>query len=104
MGAPPYRTRLTTFLALREDLRARCPRALWFDLRFRDRIYVMQPPEPATTPSAPEGAASLAPAAPAGPDPTTVETAPRAIPVSLVPFAPGADPAGPPVPGEFEER
>ncbi len=104
MGAPPYRTRLTTFLALREELRARCPRALWFDLRFRDRIYVMQPPEPATTPAAPEGAPRLAPATAAGPDPSTVETAPRAIPVSLVPPAPGPEPAGPPVAGAFEER
>ena len=68
MGAPPYRSRLLTFLSLREELRVRCPRAEWFDLRFRDRIYVMQPPD-AVTP---------APAAPApagaGPDPSTRET------------------------------
>jgi cell division protein FtsQ len=69
MGAPPYRSRLLTFLSLREELRVRCPRAEWFDLRFRDRIYVMQPPEaiaPATTAvPAPTGAA---------PDPSTRET------------------------------
>lgn len=83
MDAPPYRTRLVTFLSLREELRARCPRALWFDLRFRDRIYVMQPPEPA--PAKPEGAAP--PAVPvssaAGPDPETVETAPRLVPAEF---------------------
>jgi cell division protein FtsQ len=82
MDAPPYRTRLLTFLSLREELRARCPRALWFDLRFRDRIYVMQPPEPA--PANPEGAATAAPpsSSATGPDPTTIETAPRVAPVS----------------------
>ena len=71
MGAPPYRSRLLTFLSLREELRVRCPRAEWFDLRFRDRIYVMQPPEavtPAATAPAPAGA---------GPDPSTRETRPR---------------------------
>jgi cell division protein FtsQ len=51
MGAPPYRSRLLTFLSLREELRVRCPRAEWFDLRFRDRIYVMQPPEPVAPPT-----------------------------------------------------
>jgi cell division protein FtsQ len=69
MGAPPYRTRLLTFLSLREELRVRCPRAEWFDLRFRDRIYAMQPPE-AVQPAAP---AAPAPAG-AGPDPSTRET------------------------------
>lgn len=63
MGAPPYRSRLVTFLSLREELRVRCPRAEWFDLRFRDRIYVMQPPEP----EAPAPLASPVPVA-AGPD------------------------------------
>jgi cell division protein FtsQ len=78
MGAPPYRTRLLTFLSLREELHARCPRAEWFDLRFRDRIYVMQPPEatpaPASTPAPPV----------AGPDPSTRETA---LPAALVPVS-----------------
>ena len=92
MDAPPYRTRLQTFLSLREELRARCPRAEWFDLRFRDRIYVMQPPEPVQ----PEPAA-FAPAAPgAGPDPSTIETAPRPVPVSEV--------VAVPIAGEVPER
>ena len=39
MGNPPYRKKLTTFLGLRADLAQRCPRAEYFDLRFRDRIY-----------------------------------------------------------------
>jgi cell division protein FtsQ len=40
MGPPPYRPRLLTFLGLRDELRRRCPDAEWFDLRFRDRIFV----------------------------------------------------------------
>lgn len=44
LGAPPYRARLLTFLALRKELTARCPDAEYFDLRFRDRIYAKQPP------------------------------------------------------------
>ena len=91
MDAPPYRTRLLTFLSLREELRARCPRAEWFDLRFRDRIYVMQPPEPAQPAPVADPAASGA-----GPDPSTVETAPRPIPVSQV--------VAVPVAGEVPER
>ena len=39
MGNPPYRKKLLTFLGLRADLAQRCPRAEYFDLRFRDRIY-----------------------------------------------------------------
>ncbi|HET9314222.1 MAG TPA: FtsQ-type POTRA domain-containing protein [Vicinamibacteria bacterium] len=44
LGAPPYRPRLLTFLALRKELTERCPDAEYFDLRFRDRIYAKQPP------------------------------------------------------------
>jgi hypothetical protein len=40
MGPPPYRPRLLTFLGLREDLARRCPDAEYFDLRFKDRIFV----------------------------------------------------------------
>jgi cell division protein FtsQ len=40
MGAPPYRKKLLTFLGLRGELAQRCPHAEYFDLRFRDRIYV----------------------------------------------------------------
>jgi cell division protein FtsQ len=43
MGSPPYRKKMLTFLGLRADLDARCPRAEYFDLRFRDRIYVKPP-------------------------------------------------------------
>ena len=68
MGAPPYRTRLLTFLSLREEFRVRCPRAEWFDLRFRDRIYVMQPLD-----ATPAATAAPAPAV-AGPDPSPRET------------------------------
>lgn len=58
MGAPPYWTKLVTFLALRRDLAERCPRAEYFDLRFRDRIYAKQPAAdkpPAATPAAQAG-------------------------------------------------
>jgi cell division protein FtsQ len=43
LGAPPYRERFTTFLALRRELAERCPDAEYFDLRFRDRIYAKRP-------------------------------------------------------------
>lgn len=45
-GAPPYRKSLEAFLALRQKLTERCPRAEYFDLRFRDRIYAKEPPLP----------------------------------------------------------
>ncbi|MGH7753260.1 MAG: FtsQ-type POTRA domain-containing protein, partial [Gemmatimonadales bacterium] len=45
-GSPPYRDRFVTFLGLRRELHERCPRAEYFDLRFRDRIYAKEPPEP----------------------------------------------------------
>jgi hypothetical protein len=52
-GQPPYRSRLLTFLALRRELRERCPDAEYFDLRFRDRIYARQreAPTAAATPA-----------------------------------------------------
>ena len=43
MGAPPFREKFLTYLGLREDLLERCPRAEYFDLRFRDRIYAKEP-------------------------------------------------------------
>jgi cell division protein FtsQ len=46
MGQPPYHSAFATFLALRRELAARCPRAEYFDLRFRDRIYAKEPQEP----------------------------------------------------------
>jgi hypothetical protein len=66
LGAPPYRKKFTTFLALRRDLVERCPRAEYFDLRFRDRIYAKEPVEPAPSKNAPpappaRGAAAVKP-------------------------------------------
>jgi cell division protein FtsQ len=43
LGAPPYRKSFLTFLGLREELKLRVPRAEYFDLRFRDRIYAKEP-------------------------------------------------------------
>ncbi|HET7746007.1 MAG TPA: FtsQ-type POTRA domain-containing protein, partial [Vicinamibacteria bacterium] len=48
LGPPPYRSRLVTFLSLREELRRRCPRAEYFDLRYRDRIYAKEKDLPST--------------------------------------------------------
>jgi cell division protein FtsQ len=44
MGGPPYRKKLQTYLELRPDLARRCPAAEYFDLRFRDRIFVREQP------------------------------------------------------------
>jgi cell division protein FtsQ len=50
MGSPPYRPRLKTFLSLRKELAERCPKAEYFDLRFRGRIYAKpQDMKPAAT-------------------------------------------------------
>jgi cell division septal protein FtsQ len=43
-GPPPCRHRFETFLALRRELVERCPRAEYFDLRFKDRIYAKDAP------------------------------------------------------------
>ena len=40
MAPPGYRQRFLTFLGLREELARRCPDAEYFDLRFKDRIFV----------------------------------------------------------------
>jgi cell division septal protein FtsQ len=40
LAEPPYRERLVSFLQLRHKLRERCPDAEYFDLRFKNRIYV----------------------------------------------------------------
>jgi cell division protein FtsQ len=42
LGGPPYRKKFETFIGLEAALRERCPDALFFDLRFRDRIYVQE--------------------------------------------------------------
>lgn len=41
-GGPPYQHKFATFLGLRASLRERCPDAEFFDLRFRDRIFVKE--------------------------------------------------------------
>jgi cell division septal protein FtsQ len=50
---PPYKSRLETFLSLRKELGERCPRAQYFDLRFRDRIYAMPAADPGSVKTAP---------------------------------------------------
>jgi len=39
LADPPYKKRLTTFLALRRELQEKAPGTAYFDLRFRGRIY-----------------------------------------------------------------
>ena len=58
MGPPPYRSRFVTFLGLRQELRERCPRAEYFDLRFRGRIYAKEPAEAGAAPPAPRPVAT----------------------------------------------
>jgi hypothetical protein len=53
LGAAPFRQKFVKFLGLRAGLRERCPEAEYFDLRFRDRIFVKEPERaevPAATP------------------------------------------------------
>jgi cell division protein FtsQ len=48
LSDPPYRKKITTFLALRRELREKAPGTSYFDLRFRGRIYARSSlPEPA---------------------------------------------------------
>ena len=75
LGAPPYRTRLLTFLGLRQELRERCPDAEYFDLRFRDRIYAKTTPRPAPAASAVPLPAPSAPPPPLAPAPVVVPAA-----------------------------
>jgi cell division septal protein FtsQ len=77
MGPPPYRSRFVTFLSLRQELRERCPRAEYFDLRFRDRIYAKEPPEAAAARTAP----SPVPAPESLPDTHEIPTGPRIEPI-----------------------
>jgi cell division protein FtsQ len=46
LGAPPYKRGVAAFLGMRRELVERCPRAEYFDLRFRGRIYAKEPAEP----------------------------------------------------------
>ena len=75
LGAPPYRTRLLTFLSLRQELNERCPDAEYFDLRFRDRIYAKTTPRPAPAASAVPLPAPSAPPPPLAPAPVVVPAA-----------------------------
>jgi cell division septal protein FtsQ len=72
IGPPPCRQRFVTFLGLREELFKRCPDAEWFDLRFRDRIYVKHRNPPAAAakrPAVAQPASRPAPPAPAAEGP-----------------------------------
>jgi POTRA domain-containing FtsQ-type protein len=80
MGPPPYRSRLVTFLGLRQELHERCPRAEYFDLRFRDRIYAKEPPPPATGAKA----ATPSPDPASLPDTHEMPTGPRMEPIHTV--------------------
>jgi cell division protein FtsQ len=51
LGLPPYRERFALFLRLRRTLTERCPRAEYFDLRFRSRIVAMEPSSVEATPA-----------------------------------------------------
>jgi len=79
MGEPPYRSRLVTFLGLRQELRERCPRAEYFDLRFKDRIYAKEPVEAAGA-----GKAPPTPEPAALPDTHEMPTGPRMEPIHTV--------------------
>jgi cell division septal protein FtsQ len=77
MGAPPYHSRFVTFLGLRQELRERCPRAEYFDLRFKGRIFAKEPAEAVV--SAPSREATPVPAA--LPDTHEVPSGPRIEPI-----------------------
>jgi hypothetical protein len=53
MGSGPYRSRFVTFLGLRQELSERCPKAEYFDLRFRDRIFAKETGVAAPPPGTP---------------------------------------------------
>jgi cell division protein FtsQ len=106
MGGPPYRKKLQTYLELRQDLARRCPGAEYFDLRFRDRIFVK---ESASVSHSAEPMSSSAPPRKTGPedavvpqsrspqDPSPVDPSPESDPLPLgKPVAPGDADAGPP--------
>jgi cell division protein FtsQ len=89
LGPPPWRSRFVTFLSLREELRRRCPRAEYFDLRFKGRIYAKEPlvapafrdaeVNPASLPRRGDTAPPHPPSLPAGtesPDPSAVVPTP----------------------------
>jgi cell division protein FtsQ len=81
VDAPPYRNALRTFLTLRAQLAERCPDAEYFDLRFRDRIYVKRGPAALPGPAGPAPAAAPVPARPpaGGLAPPGVEARPATL-------------------------
>jgi cell division septal protein FtsQ len=93
LGEPPYKAGVRSFLGMRRELVERCPRAEYFDLRFRGRIFAKEPVEPKAPVEAapPEGDASqprgeTAAAAPAG---HTTPEAPRQESTSVGSRGPG---------------
>ncbi|MCL4820618.1 MAG: FtsQ-type POTRA domain-containing protein [Vicinamibacteria bacterium] len=102
LGAPPYRERLAAFLELRREIVARAPRALYFDLRFRDRIYAKQQPTPEPTPLPTPRVAIVRPVPrPPAPAPTPADTPAPTVPdaaalpsADLEPPAPTPTPSG----------
>lgn len=46
LGEGPYKPGVATFLGMRRELVERCPRAEYFDLRFRGRIFAKEPGQP----------------------------------------------------------
>lgn len=98
MGAPPYRKKFGGFLALRRDLAERCPKAEYFDLRFRDRIFAKEPLEARAEPPKPPPAPSAraAPAPPPKPAQTPAQT-PAPEPAASPPL-PAAAPLVAPTP------
>ncbi|MCM2255101.1 MAG: FtsQ-type POTRA domain-containing protein [Vicinamibacteria bacterium] len=96
LGAPPYRERLASFLELRREIAARAPRALYYDLRFRDRIYAKQDPTPEPTPTqTPAPRAVVARPAPRPPFAAPVQSLPSAV---ALPSAETPPPAPTPTP------
>jgi cell division protein FtsQ len=91
MGGPPYRSKLQTYLQLREDLERRCPTAEYFDLRFKDRIFVKETHEavPMSSSAMPSktGPKSAIPPVEAAPD-AAVPEAPSSEPVPVPSAAP----------------
>ena len=111
MGTPPYRQKLATYLELRSDLERRCPAAEYFDLRFRDRIFVKEiaPPPPVqssvaveeTVPDSvviPQNRSLHSPSlAPSDASPTPGDPSPEPAPPPGGPEAQGDDPEQSPI-------
>ena len=97
MGGPPYRQKLRTYLDLREDLERRCPNAEYFDLRFKDRIFVKeQPIATAERIAPPAPVPGSVPAEKTGPE---VAAPPKkAGPEVAVPLGPSSEPVPVPSP------